>query len=79
MTAYYGKGNPVLAQFGYALGLRKPATAATNVKAQAKAQLTRALRYTMGPRQKAAIRADAPSTVTVSSDGTVQAAPAPSE
>jgi hypothetical protein len=73
MTAYFGRGNPKLAQFGYALGLREPMTAATSVKAQARAQLTRALRHTMGPRQKALLQSTAPSTVTVGPDGTVQA------
>ena len=73
VQAFLGKGNPLLAQFGFALGNRKPRSAATQVKAQAKSKLTRALRHTMGPKQKALIRADAPETVTVGSDGTVQA------
>jgi len=79
MQAYFGQGNPVLARFGYALGQRKPRSSAANLKAQARAQLTRALRHTMGPRQKALIQATAPSVVTVGSDGTVQATPAPSQ
>jgi hypothetical protein len=80
VQAFLGKGNPMLAQFGYALGNRKPRTGATNVKAQAKSQLTRALRHTMGPKQKASIQAVAPAAVTVALDGTVQAVfPAPVE
>ena len=59
--AYFGKGNPLLAQFGFAVGNRKPRSGATQVKAQAKSQLTRALRHTMGPKQKALIQSVAPS------------------
>jgi hypothetical protein len=70
--AYFGKGSPALAQFGFPLGNRKPRTAATNIKAQAKSQLTRALRHTMGRKQKAAIQSAAPSVVTVDQGGKVQ-------
>jgi hypothetical protein len=72
VQAFLGKGNPLLAQFGFTVGNRKPRSGATNVKAQAKSQLTRALRHTMGPKQKALIQAVAPGTVTVGPDGTVQ-------
>jgi hypothetical protein len=79
VQAFLGKGNPLLAQFGFALGNRKPRTVATQVKAQARSQLTRALRHTMGPKQKASIQSVAPETVTVGPDGAVQAVSAPVE
>jgi hypothetical protein len=72
VQAYLGKGNPLLAQFGFSVGDRKPPTGAALVKGQAKARMTRALRHTMGPKQKAAIRSVAPVAVTVSQDGTVR-------
>jgi hypothetical protein len=73
MQAFLGNGNPLLAQFGYPVGNRKPVSGATRVKAQAKSRLTRALRHTMGSKQRARIQAVAPETVTVGPDGTVQA------
>jgi hypothetical protein len=73
VQAFLGKGNPLLAQFGFAVGNRKPVSGATRVKAQAKSKMTRALRHTMGPKQKAAIQAAAPETVTVGPGGKVQA------
>jgi hypothetical protein len=72
VRASFGEGNPVLAQYGYALGNRKPRSGATSVRAQARSRLTRALRHTMGPRQKALIRSVAPDAVTIGPDGTVE-------
>jgi hypothetical protein len=79
VQAFLGKGNPLLAQFGFAMGNRKAVSGATRVKAQAKSKLTRALRHTMGPKQKAAIQAAAPETVTVGPGGEVQAVVTPVE
>jgi hypothetical protein len=79
MQASLGAGNPLLAQFGFAVGNRKPRSGATQVKAQAKAQLTRALRHTMGSRQRASLRSVAPSMVTIGPDGTVQVVAAPAD
>jgi hypothetical protein len=79
VQAFLGKGNPLLAQFGFAVGNRKPRSSATNVKAQAKSKLTRALRHTMGPKQKAQIQAAAPEQVTVGPGGAVQVVTAPVE
>jgi hypothetical protein len=71
VRASFGEGNPVLAQYGYSLGNRKPRSGATSVRAQVKSRLTRELRHTMGPRQKARIRSTAPQAVTIGPDGTV--------
>jgi hypothetical protein len=72
LQGYFGKGNPLLADFGYALGARKPRSATAIAAARAKAALTRALRHTMGARQKAAIQvAGRPSIVAYGPDGQV--------
>jgi hypothetical protein len=79
VRASFGEGNPVLAQYGYSLGNRKPRSGATSVRAQVKSRLTRALRHTMGPRQKAHIRSMAPQAVTIGPDGTVLPLASPAE
>jgi hypothetical protein len=57
LVSSLGRGSPQLAQFGIAASkARKPLTSEQKVVHVAKAQKTRALRHTMGKRQKAAVQ-----------------------
>ena len=70
-----GRGNPQLAQFGFTVSkARKPLTSERQVVRVAKAQKTRALRHTMGKRQKEAVQYTGNLTVAV--DETAPAGPA---
>jgi hypothetical protein len=58
IEGFFGPRNPELLQFGIKQrGARRPATAAENALRAAKAKATRALRHTMGARQKQSVRA----------------------
>ena len=66
-----GRGNPQLLEYGFSLGTRKPASVETKVAAAAKAKATRAIRHTLGRKQKLAL-SDAvtePSVVVLAPDG----------
>jgi hypothetical protein len=54
IVAFFGKGNPALAAFGFSLAKPKPLTAEQKLARKEKAAATRALRGTSGKRQKAA-------------------------
>ncbi|MHB8418901.1 MAG: hypothetical protein ACYDCL_12560 [Myxococcales bacterium] len=55
LVAYFGKGNPVLSNFGISPGKKKAPSAATKAKAVGTAELTREARHTMGKKQKLAV------------------------
>jgi hypothetical protein len=50
-----GRGNPQLVEYGFSVGTPKSRTAATIVAAAAKAKATRAIRHTLGRKQKLAL------------------------
>jgi hypothetical protein len=57
LVAFLGRGSPQLAQFGITAAKQaKPLTPAAKVVKAQKALNTRAMRHTMGPRQKAAVQ-----------------------
>jgi hypothetical protein len=59
LSAQFGRGSPLLAQFGInPQKLRKPLTPEQRVARAAKARQTRLLRHTGGVRQKAAVQYD---------------------
>jgi len=66
-----GRGNPQLLEYGFSIGARKPASVETKVAAAAKARATRAVRHTLGRKQRLAL-SDAvtePSVVVLGPDG----------
>jgi hypothetical protein len=66
LLAYFGRGSPMLAQFGIrAGGGVRAMTSEQKVLRAAKARATRAARHTLGSRQKQAIRAVGTPTVTL--------------
>jgi hypothetical protein len=66
VIAYFGKGNPLLTQFGIKPRAKaRPMTPEQLVLRAAKARGTRAARHTMGSRQKAAVKFDGTLAVTV--------------
>jgi hypothetical protein len=65
LQGYFGKQHPNLPQFGVPSGTRAPITGAVRVRAAAKAKLTRQLRHTLGSRQRLALVAKGPITVTL--------------
>ncbi len=64
-----GRKNPELAKFGIASHAPKALTPEQKQLKAAKAKVTRQKRHTMGPRQKAAVKADGVPTVTVGPEG----------
>jgi hypothetical protein len=69
MVAYFGKGSPLLTQFGIKPRQpRRPLTSEQNVVRAEKARMTRAARHTMGKRQKAGVQTDAKLTVSVQAE-----------
>ena len=56
LVSSLGRGNPQLAQFGMAASKAKPLTPTQKVVRAVKAKNTRAMRHTMGKRQKAAVQ-----------------------
>ncbi len=55
LVAFFGKGNPVLSNFGISPGKTRAPKVATLAKAQGTAELTRQARHTMGKVQKQAV------------------------
>ncbi len=76
LEAQLGKGNPVLAQFGYSVGKKKTLTAAEKTAAAAKRAATLAKRGVVGKRKRAQVVAP-PQPVIVSPSGAVTPADAP--
>jgi len=80
----FGKGSPLLADFGMSTTQPRTPTTATHVLATAKAAATRKARNTLGKQQRKAVKADPVTKVTVSADGPAvsssasQVTPAPS-
>ena len=77
LVAQLGRLNPQLSQFGFGpVKAATPLTAAQKVIKAAKAQATRVLVGTKGPKQKATlVKAAASPTVAVGSDGTISIVP----
>jgi hypothetical protein len=76
LTTVLGRGSATLLQFGFKPQQpRKPLTPQQKVERAAKAKLTRALRHTMGSRQKAALKQTSAPSVAVSPQGTVSITP----
>jgi hypothetical protein len=71
IVALFGRGSPVLAQFGFTPHKAKTTTGGKNVVKAARAKATRAKLGTKGSQQKAQILAPQPPAFTVASDGTV--------
>ena len=55
LEALFGKGNPVLENFGLSKGVKKPPTVASKAKAQGTAALTRKARNTLGKVQRLSV------------------------
>jgi len=69
VIAYFGKGNPLLAQFGIRARWRPRAlTPEQKMLRVAKLRATRAARHTMGSRQKAAVKSDGKLTLSVQTE-----------
>jgi hypothetical protein len=72
LIAFFGKGNPVLANFGIASGARKnPPNSATKAAAAATAKLTRQARHTMGKKQRLQVTGGKATIVAVNPNGGV--------
>jgi hypothetical protein len=71
IIALFGRGSPVLAQFGFTPYKPRTTTAGQTVVKTARAKATRAKLGTKGPQQKAQILAPQPPDFTVSSTGEV--------
>ena len=64
-----GRGNPQIAEYGFALGVHRPKSAGTKVLASIKAQQTRKVRHTLGRKQKLALSPVTGPSVTLGPDG----------
>jgi hypothetical protein len=70
LVAFFGRGSPVLAQFGIKEpGSRRPLTAQQLAMRAAKAMLTREARHTMGSRQKQSLHVQGTPTLVLGPDG----------
>ncbi len=56
LVSFFGKGNPVLTNFGLSSGVRKTPSVATQAKAKGTAALTRKARNTMGKVQRREVK-----------------------
>ena len=78
VIAYFGKGNPMLTQFGLKpRGKARALTPEQNVLRVARMRATRAARHTMGSRQKAAVKSDGKLTLSVQTEGASDPKPVP--
>jgi hypothetical protein len=78
VIAYFGKGNPLLTQFGIKpRGKTRALTPEQQVLRAAKVRATRAVRHTMGARQKAAVKSDGKLTLSVQTEGASGPKPSP--
>ena len=66
----FGKGSPLLADFGLNVTQSKTQTPATHVLASAKAAATRKARNTLGKQQRKTVKGAPVTQVTVAADGT---------
>lgn len=83
LLALFGKGNPVLENFGLTKGVKKAPDTLTKAEALGTAKLTRTERHTMGKVQKAGVRGGTATLALTGPAGQVlagslPAAPAPS-
>jgi len=70
LRVQFGKGHPLLSEFGVRPGIRKPRNSQTAVLASAKSRMTRSARHTMGSRQRQSITvAGEPTLVILGPDG----------
>jgi hypothetical protein len=76
LITLFGRGSPVLAQFGFTPHKAKTATAGKTVVKAAKSLASRAKLGTKGPKQKAQILAQPPPDFSVAPDGKVSLLPA---
>lgn len=85
LRGYFGRGNPVLANFGIATGARKKPSSATMAGAQATATLTRKARNTLGKKQRLRVSGGKATVQLLAPDGTPvegsnpSSAPAPAQ
>jgi hypothetical protein len=78
VIAYFGKGNPMLTQFGIKpRGKARALTPEQQVLRAAKMRATRAARHVMGSRQKAAVKSDGKLTLSVQTEGASSPKPVP--
>jgi hypothetical protein len=75
VIALFGRGSPVLAQFGFTPHRATTSTAGKTVVKAAKSLASRAKLGTKGPKQKAQILAQPPPAFSVDSEGTVTLVP----
>ncbi len=71
LISLFGRGSPILAQFGFAPHKPRTTTAGKTVVKTAKALASRKKLGTKGPQQKAQLLAQQPPAFSVASDGTV--------
>jgi hypothetical protein len=70
LVAFFGRGNPVLGQFGIkAPASRRPLTAQQLAMRAAKAKLTRVARHTLGSRQKQSLHVQGTPTLVIGPEG----------
>jgi hypothetical protein len=70
LVAFFGRGSPVLAQFGIKVpGSRRPLTAQQLAMRAAKAKLTRVARHTLGSRQKQSVHVQGTPTLVLGPEG----------
>ena len=76
IVAQFGRRSPLLVAFGFKPATVRSKSSAENLQAAAKAKVTREKRNTLGKRQKAALRAEGPQQVTVTTAGEIVVGPA---
>ena len=78
VIAYFGKGNPLLTQFGIKpRGKARALTPEQQVLRAVRVRNTRAARHTMGSRQRAAVKSDGKLTLSVQTEGAGGPKPSP--
>ncbi|HUB10308.1 MAG TPA: hypothetical protein VMB50_25105 [Myxococcales bacterium] len=77
LVAFFGKGNPVLKNFGLSPGTAKAPSVATKAKAQADAKLTREARDTTGKKAKLAVTGGEATVTVTGPNGQVLSGTAP--
>lgn len=77
LRGYFGKGNPILANFGIATGAKKKPSSATLAGAAASAKLTRVARNTLGKKAKLKVTGGKAGVQLVSPNGTAIAGSTP--
>jgi hypothetical protein len=77
LRGYFGKGNPLLADFGIASGARKASSSVTLAQAAGSRTLTRDARHTMGKKQRLAVKGGQANVQLTAPDGSVIAGSTP--